>query len=285
MSMANRSSLVAGAALAAFLAAALAPSDAHARHGWRVRGRVGAVIGAVLADVVIGAAVEAASPPPVWVAPYPQPVPVPVPYAPPPVVYAPPPPPCCYVAPAPAPPMVVMQAAPPVREDYPRVGLAFGGLVDSPRSGQMPVGGVVGALQVRTSSHSLMLLELQSLGARRISDDLERSELVGLLGGRVFPWDAFLTPYLELAGGFGRASVEANGYAVHASQLVGRIGVGLELRLGRHLVLDGAVAQVHRLRMDGDGSSRLDLASAEPFAAIGEHERATEIRGGLAFRF
>jgi hypothetical protein len=50
--------------------------------------------------------------------------------------------------------------------------------------------------------------------------------------------------------------------------------VGLELRLGRHLVLDGQVAQVHRLRMDGPGPS-----------PVGDHERAAEVRGGLAFLF
>jgi hypothetical protein len=182
--------------------------------------------------------------------------------------------------------MVMQPAAPLPRDEEPRVGLAFGGLVDSPDSGQMPVGGVAGALQLRTSSYSLLLLEIQSLSAQRISDGLRRSEVVGLIGGRVFPWNAFLTPYLELGGGFGRATVGATGFALHASQLVGRIGLGLELRLGRHLVLDGQVASVHKLRLDDrDSSSPQQLASAEPFASIGEHERATEIRGGLAFRF
>ena len=148
------------------------------------------------------------------------------------------------------------------------------GLVEAPQTDQLPLGGVAAALQFRTSSHSLLSLELQSLGARRPSDDPRRSDVGGLVSGRVFLWNAALAPYLELAGGLGRAELRANDLEVHAVQLLGRFGVGLELRLGRHVVLDGQIAQMHRLGFDETASG-----------AFESHERATHVRGGLALRF
>ena len=147
------------------------------------------------------------------------------------------------------------------------------GLVEAPQSGQLPLGGMAATMQFRTSSHSLLSLEVQSLGAHRRSDDTRRSDLAGLVGGRVFLWNAAFAPYLELAGGLGQASLRTRELEVHAVQLLGRLGLGLELRLGRHLVLDGQIAQMHRLVFDEEG----DTAEG--------HERATVFRGGVGLRF
>jgi hypothetical protein len=214
--------------------------------------------------------VETAPPPPVY---YPPPPP-PVYYPPPAPVYTPPP--QAYYPPAP-----VAYAAPARRWDYPRVGLAVAGTVQTGRTQELPVGGVAAALQLRTSRHSLLGLELQSVGAYRPSDGTRRNDLDFLLSGRVFLWDMALAPYLELAGGVGRTSVHVSAYEAHASQLLGRFGVGLELRLGRHLVLDGQIAQLHRFDMSDD-----DVAHAtRPVALLDAHERAVELRGGIGFRF
>ena len=83
-----------------------------------------------------------------------------------------------------------------------------------------------------------------------------------------------------VAGGFGQArSFECCLGEVAASQLVARYGLGLELRLGRHVVLEGQIAQVHRWNADDD-DHRL-LASS----MIAPRERAVEARGSLAVRF
>jgi hypothetical protein len=292
MTIRNRPLVTGSAALALFFfAATLAGGEAQARPGWwrpHRGGGVGAAVGAVLAGVAIGAAIEAhveTAPPVVQVQPYYYPPP-PCCYQPPPVyvppVYVPPPPP-------PPAPVVVYQAPPP--PPAPVVGIALSGLAQTAGTENIPLAGTAAAIQYRTSSHSLVSLELQSLGARR-SDGVRREDIAGMLGARLFLWDAALAPYLDVAGGIGQASLEGGGTKVSAGQLIGRYGVGLELRLGRHLVFEGQIAQVHHLRSDDeDGSggggitlARLDKPSLTP-ATIADHERATEVRGGIAFRF
>jgi hypothetical protein len=191
-------------------------------------------------------------------------------------VVVPPPSPCCYGPP------VVVAPPPPVEREPIQLGLDVQGVAQSAPARGVPLGGFAAALQLRTSSHSMLAFELLSLGAEGRPDRARRDELDGLLVGRLYLWDAALAPYLELAGGAGRASVERDGISVTASQLIGRIGVGLELRLGRHLALEGEIAQVHRLHLDDEPSHFGDLCCAAP---TDHHERATEIRGGLAFRF
>jgi hypothetical protein len=241
-----------------------------------MHGAVGAVIaGAVLAEIV-GATVDAhihVPPVSVHVETYPTPPPPPPP---PPYYYVPAPPP-------PAPPFVYVQSPPRPHRDFPQLGLALSGTVQSGGTDVPAVGGVAAALQVRTSRKSLLALELQSVGARRQSDNRRRNDLAALLAGRVFFWNAALAPYLELAGGLGRTSLEVDGWQASASQLLGRIGLGLELRLGRHVVLDGQIAGLHRLRL-GDGDHH-QLASGPLGAPFDEHERATEVRFGGAIRF
>jgi hypothetical protein len=281
--------LSASAALFALLAVAPQTAEARHRHRWRAGGAiagavVGAIAGAVIADAV-GASAEAT----VRVQTYPPPPPPPV-YQPAPPVYQPAPP--VYVpappAPPPPPPPPVVYApytqayySPHVRSEYPRLGLALMGTVQAGWENEMPVGGAAGALQIRTSKHSLLSLELQSVGAYRPSDGTRRNDLSALLGGRVFFWNAALAPYLELAGGLGRTSLEVDALEVSASQILGRFGVGLELRLGRHLVLDGQIAQLHRVRFDDDEAPVVGYRNA-PFD---RHERATEVRGGIGVRF
>jgi hypothetical protein len=201
----------------------------------------------------------------------------------PPAVPPPPPPPCCYAPPrvwAPPPPMV-MAAPPPAEEPEPlHMGLAVSGLLQSAGPGQSTAG-VAAALQVRTSPRSLFALEIQSLASDRQPTRSRRDDVAGLMAGRLFLWDAALAPYLELAGGLGHASIDTQAQAVSTSQLIGRAGVGIELRLGPHLVLDAQFAQVHRLRLDDAAST---VAASDP-AFIGRHEQSTELRGGLGYRF
>jgi hypothetical protein len=167
----------------------------------------------------------------------------------------------------------------------PEFRLSLAGVVQSPSSDQMPVGGVAAGLQVRTSTLTMMGLELQSLGARRFSGNESRSQTDGLVTGRFFLWDAPLVPFLEVAGGIGHASVEAGGFTAEASQLVGRVGLGLELRLGRHLVLEGELARTGRLTM-GDPADQNVAYLADPGAPfIADHEGATEARAALSLRF
>jgi hypothetical protein len=256
MSKAQRPLMIGSAALALFLAASFVGSDAFARHGsWgigvHVRGRV--FVPPVVVDVQSYPSYPA---------------------------YPPPPPPCCY---APPPVMVQAPAQPPT---VPVVGLAVAGVGHAPSSGQLPVGGLVGALQFRTSSHSLLALELQSLSARRLSDDTRRQEVAGLLAGRVFLWDAQLAPYLEGAVGLGSARIQAGGSELRAGQFLGRYGLGLELRIGRHVAFEGQISRVHKLRLDSDEDRvAYDGLSGPSDRSIGEHERAIEFRGGLAVRF
>jgi len=203
--------------------------------------------------------------------------------APPPRPPFPPLPPCCYVPPPP--PVVMVAPMPLAPPSHPmQLGLAVSGLVQSPSSapGQSPIAGVAAALQVRTSARSILGLEVQSLTSdRTTTTHSRRDELAGLMAGRLFPWDAPFAPYVELAGGLGRASIDTNALVVDVSQLIGRAGIGIELRLGPHLVLDGQLAQVHRFNLDHQSR---DLAASDP-AFVGEHERLTELRCGLGYRF
>jgi hypothetical protein len=274
--------LSASAALFALLAMAPHAAEARHRHRWRAGGAiagavVGAIAGAVIADAV-GASAEAvvvAPPVAVRVQTYPAPPPPPPPvYVPAPPAPPPPPPPAVYA------PYSQTYYAPVAAPEYPRLGLSLIGTVQAGWGDEMPVGGAAGALQIRTSKHSLLSLELQSVGAYRPTDGTRRNDLAALLGGRVFFWNAALAPYLELAGGLGRTSLEVNDWEVSASQLMGRFGVGLEVRLGRHLVLDGQIAQLHRLRFEDDA-----VAVAGRQAPFDRHERATEVRGGIGVRF
>lgn len=249
--------LAASAALFSLVALQASPADAHGRGHWRYR-MIGAVAGAVIAT--------AAGAP----------------------MYGPPQPGCCY---GPPPPMSYGTPYSPTSvasvayadPQYPRFGLSLMGAVQAGWNARDAVGGVAAALQVRTSPHTMLGFELQSVGARRVNDDSHRNDVAGLLAGRLFFWNAPIAPYLELAGGAGRTNLSGNGYQVSASQLLGRFGVGLEFRLGRHLVLDGQIAQLHRLRLDDDDP---DLAVyGNTVVGFDRHERATELRGGIGFRF
>ena len=259
--------IVAAAAMAPEARAQQAPADFGPRLGLAI-GQAGFAIGAALGVEIFAPRlwfeIHAGETPPSY-APYPS--------------NPPPAPPCCY-----APPPPVMMAAPvppPFEPDPVRLGLAVSGLFQSPGSGQSPIAGVAASLQVRTSPRSLFGVEVQSLASDRQTTRSRRDELAGLLAGRLFAWDAALAPYLELAGGLGHAAIDTQALEVSASQLIGRVGVGIELRLGPHLVLDTQLSQVHRLRLDD--SSRM-LAASDP-AFIGQHEQSTEIRGGLGYRF
>jgi hypothetical protein len=181
-----------------------------------------------------------------------------------------PPPPPVYV---PQPQPVVVMESPPA--PWPRLGIGLSGLVATSAGGAVSTG-TAGTLQLRTSPQSLFFLELQSSRADRSWDGLEREDFAGLMGARLFLWDAWLTPYLDLAAGFGEASFRCCSTRLSAGQFLGRYGLGLELRLGHHLAFDAQVAQVHRLRLD---------AETGPAVPLDDHERAVEMRGGIAFRF
>jgi hypothetical protein len=169
----------------------------------------------------------------------------------------------------------------PAWPEMPQLGLDLTGVVQSPSSRQPALAGIGVGLQLRTSSHSLLSLEIQSLDGDR-GAGVRRDEVDGLLAGRVFLWNAALAPFVELGAGVGRASIQGRGYEATASQLLGRIGLGLEVRLGRHLVLEGELAQVHRLHLGDEPAQFGDLCCEAP---QDRHERATEVRGGLAVRF
>lgn len=232
---------------------------AHADGHWRVRGRVDA--GAVVAGAAVGLAVGAllAPPPP-----------------PPPVVvhtYAP-----YYgarvvVAPAPPPPVMVVSEPP---QPGPTIGISLSGVAQSLPDSDMSTSGGALSLQLRTSPHAMFSLELQSLQAERAWDGLRRSDAAVLVGTRLFPWDWTLSPFLDLAAGVGQASFRCCAFEEHASQFLGRYGLGVELRLGRHVALDAQVSEVHRWRLDDPGLTT---------APVADHERAAEVRAGLALLF
>ncbi|HET6149290.1 MAG TPA: hypothetical protein VFH68_17260 [Polyangia bacterium] len=207
----------------------------------------------------------------------------PPPPPPPPYDYpAAPPPPCCY-APPPPPPVMIAEPAPlaPQEPDFPRFGVAVNGLIQSTQTSGAPAAtaGVAVSLQARTSRRSIFAIEVQSLDAERSSR--RRTDQAGLLVGRLFLWDHPIAPYLDLAGGLGRAAIDTQNASVATSEVIGRVGLGLEMRLGPHLVLEGQVARVYKLRLDHEPGGP---QPADP-TFIGERELATELRGGLAYRF
>jgi hypothetical protein len=277
--------LTRAAALAAAVAATLAAGGAHAQSAPPADdgdSHIALAVGAAVAGVLVGASIGVnLVTPHVWLQFESGPVPPP-PLAPP--IAEPPPPPCCYEPQPPPPPPVVAQPAYEPELVLPRMGVSVAGLLQSPRSGQSPVAGIAGALQLRTSPHSLFTIELQSLSAEHEPSGDQRRDLAALFGGRLYPWNAVLAPYLELAGGFGRVSMSGGGLEASTSQLLGRVGLGLEMRLGPHLVLDGAVAQVHGLRLDDPATGSAAAPASDPLF-IGHHEQWTEIRGALAYRF
>ena len=283
------------AGLTLVVVAGLASHDAHAqgappydgppvarairRIGFAIGGALGVELFAPRLSFEIHAGELAYAPPPSLPPPS---------FAPPPPCCAPPPPQCCY---APPPPPFVVAATPalPPEPEPLRFGLLVNGLFQSSATsssaGQSAIAGMAATLQMRTSRHSLVGLEVQSLTSEEQSTGqstrTRRDEQAGLLVGRLFAWDAALAPYLELAGGLGHASIDTQALEVSASQIIGRAGVGIEMRLGPHLVLDAQVAQVHRFRVDDQ--SRTVAANDPTF--IGEHEQSTEVRGGLGYRF
>jgi hypothetical protein len=174
--------------------------------------------------------------------------------------------------------MLEQSAGPREREwSPPQLGLAVNGIVQAPQARTGTAGFAV-SLEARTSARSLFALEVQSLDVQRGAR--ERTDLAGLLVGRLFAWDAALAPYLDLAGGMGHVAVDNQDATLTASQLIGRIGVGIELRLGPHLVLEGQIAEVYRLRVDHTPS-----APAVDPTDIPQREQSSEVRGGLAYRF
>jgi hypothetical protein len=191
-----------------------------------------------------------------------------------------------YARPVPQPYAYGPAYGPPVVEERrlePQLGLEVGGVVQSaPDGGGSALSGMSAALQLRTSPFSQLALEVQSLGSERDFDRARRDDLDGLLSGRVYPWRGPLAPYLEIAAGAGRSSFQFDGLERSSSHLVGRIGIGLELRLGHHLAFNAALASVHRLRLDDEPARYGDLCCVD---ATDDHERATELRGGIAFRF
>src|SRR4029450_3974696 len=100
----------------------------------------------------------------------------------------PPPPPPGYVA-TPQPVMMVEAPSP-----WPRLGVGLSGLVATSAGGAVS-SGTAGTLQYRTSPNSLFFLELQASQADRPRDGLEREDVAGLMGARLYLWDAWLTPY------------------------------------------------------------------------------------------
>jgi hypothetical protein len=167
-----------------------------------------------------------------------------------------------------------------VEEQEPRAGwltpqlrLSLGGTMQTAGSASGAMGGVAVALQAGLFRHTLLGIELQSVGTFD-EDRVRRDDVAGLVTARVLPWRGPVAPYLEVAAGVGGARVRTGGYQARTSLLLARYGIGLELRLGHHVVLDGQLAQLHRFATDG---------AANPY--VGDQERATELRAGLGFRF
>jgi hypothetical protein len=184
----------------------------------------------------------------------------------------PPPPPVVQYVPAPvyapAPALVAAPLDPPV-------GISLLGVAQGSGDGRSSASGLGATLQYRTSTHAAMLFELQWVGEPPGSDGLRREDLTGLVGARLYPWNAPLTPYLEVAGGFGEATFSCGcGEKLHTSQLVGRYAVGLELRLSPSWTLEGQLGRIHRLNFAADDPS---LASPA--------EEAIEVHAGLGVRF
>jgi hypothetical protein len=246
----RRTLMLGSAALVLFSFTALTAGEAQAG-GWHVHVEARPVV------VVRPYYPPPPPPPPVWR------------YAPPPVVYAPP---RVVYVPRPAPP-VVIQAA-PVQTAPMNLGLSFSGVVQEPTGGEPTSGGVSFKLQSMTWSRSMLFLELQGVTSPRTRDGFQRQDGALLLGTRLFLLDGPLTPYLEVAGGLGASTFTCCGEEMNSEQLVGRYGIGLELRLGQHLAFEAQVGQIHRwnYRTDDPTITR-------------RTERALELHGGLSLRF
>jgi hypothetical protein len=303
----NRSPMLATRrAIAAVTVSMLVTSAAGAAHAQTEPPRddrhLGLMLGATIAGAVLGAAIDvqldtprlsfelhagAAPPPPppeAWPVPPPEAWPAPPPEAwpAPPLEAWPAPPPCCYEAP---PPAVVVAQPPAPPPKWRQLGFGVSGLVQTPGSGKSSTAGVAVSFHGRTSSRTQLAIELQSLAVDRSADQSRRSDVAGLVAGRLYLWNAALVPYLDLAGGLGRASFTTNELHVTAAQLIGRAGLGLELRLGRHLLLEGMLAEVERVRFDGGSGATAPDSAAGGATVIANREASTELRGGVAYRF
>ena len=184
------------------------------------------------------------------------------------------------------------EAAEPRRSnaDHPLLGLGLWGARQI-RADEPTLHGLVGGLQLRTSRLTLLGFELQALG-----DDFEQRrlrELGGLVTGRFFLWDWFLSPYLVLGGGLARSTFETAGSGVKVLHAVGTAGLGIELRLGDNIVLDGQVSQIHRLKLSASGWSGGRIGQM-PVGDSGDElvhpwgeaaDRGWDLRAGLTVRF
>jgi len=262
----NRSSMFGSAALALVSLLALPAGEAQARGGWQVHVQVGSYGPPPPPPVYVPARPYAPPPPPVYVPP--RPVVVVRPYYPPPPVRV------VHHVPAPVYVEPVVVERPSHRGT---IGLGVSGLAQLPGEEHgAETGGVAVTAHVRTSAHTLLLAEMQVVGAPQGPDGLRRRDLAGLLGLRLMPWNNSIAPFVEVAGGLGEATFYCCGQRLHSEQLVGRYAVGLELRLGPHLVFEGQMGRIHRFTTDTEDH----LISPE-----GEHTSAFEIRGGVALRF
>jgi hypothetical protein len=119
-------------------------------------------------------------------------------------------------------------------------------------------GGLMGPAvtpQWRPSAHTVILLDLQALGGRVISaeEKLILSDYYGLLGARLFPWNAPLAPYFEAAAGFGQKMFQdCCGPPRPLSYVLGRYALGVEWRLPPAYIIELQVGHLHRLPFERD---------------------------------
>jgi hypothetical protein len=215
----------------------------------------------------------------------------PLPPAPPPMPLPPPPPPPApryYAPPAPVPVVV----APAPRYDEPRMfGIGVrGGLTGM--SGGEQYFGIGGHLRLRPSKYVAIDLAAERMTSRK--SDVHRTDVPVTLGAQVYLMHGTFAPFLvgDLGVNFASASVDGYSLKSDAKQFVGRLGGGLEIRLGRHVAVSADARYVMRHRMGSDKNEAVPVGAETgsdpgyfaPTARIGnEHGAEFRLLGTVYF--
>jgi hypothetical protein len=194
-------------------------------------------------------------PPPAPPAPPAPDIYAPLPPLPPPPPPLPPPPPAPryyaprYYAPPPAPVPTVVAPLPQAEEPLKWFGIGVRGGLTAVQGGEQYLG-IGGHLRLRPSKHFALDLAAERMSSRK--GEVHRIDVPVTLGGQFYILHGTVAPFLvaDIGVNFARASAEGYTLSSEAKQLVGRVGGGIELRLGRHVTLSADARYVARQRFD-----------------------------------
>jgi len=128
-------------------------------------------------------------------------------------------------------------------------------------------GGGVAHLRIRSSGHVTWEFALGVLGGKDEAG-ISRHDVPATVGLYLYPWNSTLAPYFVAAGGGNFVHEDFKGAKLDASQIMGALGGGLELRLGQHFTVGADL----RYEWRGVTDRRNQAPAGSPLPPIGDEE-------------